>query len=208
MRFPAIEPVVNVTDLDRGDFMAWIRWAETLKSVVGRDDWAVVDLADTAWDVAQEFYWDKKTGGDMLADVFFENQRAIESKGSEGEYMGGADGANWGLIKKYYNAFLTPVLALPCHILFVVNSRDPRGHARRRHVESPVEGRVDASRKKNLPGLFHTWLYCAETPRGHVYTTVRDKVALGQPKRTELKGQAVENGFVLDYLIPVANWSL
>ncbi len=209
MRYPDIEPYVNVTDLDRTDFMAWITWASSLKSTVTRDDWVIVDLAETAWDAAQEFYWDKKTGGDMLADIFFENQRAIESKGTDGEYMGGAHGANWGLIKKYYNAFLTPILSLPCHIVFVTTSKEIRD-------DMPDAATLKAQWKvgwmpageKNLPGLFHTWLYCAETGQGHIYTVCRDKTALGQPKRTELKGAKVEQGFVLDYLLPVAGWEL
>ncbi len=102
MRFDEIDPYVTVTDLERGDYMAWVDWAKTTVDKVRADDWLVVDRIDEAWEAAQEFYWDRLTGGDMLADVYFRNQQAMKSKGAEGEYMAGDHGANWGLIKKYY----------------------------------------------------------------------------------------------------------
>lgn len=209
MRYDKIEEVVVATELIQGDFLFWIEWAKKTRESVGRDDWIVVDKACMVWDEAQAFYWDKKTGGDMLADVYFENQRAIESQGDDGEYMSGAHGVNWGLIKKYYNAFLGPVVNAPCHVLVCVDAKEVRKDMENYAVlqQQWKTGWMPAG-EKNLPGFFNTWLFCYEAQGGWRYTTARDKVALGQPKRDELKNAEVVTGLVMDYLVPVAGWAL
>ena len=206
---PEIEPIVTVTNLDRDDFMPWIEWARSLKTKVSRDDWVSVDLIDVAWEAAQQFYWDKVTGGDLLADIWFRNQEAINSKGAEGEYMAGSNGGNWGLIKKYYFSFLQAVINVPCHLLFVAQAKEVPGFG---DQEAALKAKWKTgwmpAGEKTLPGVFFTWLYCAETPKGWIYTSTRDDVPLGQPKRRLLKGEVIEAGFVLDYLVGVCGWEL
>lgn len=209
MRYPDIEPVVIAAELDQSDFAPWFDWAKKTRENVSRDDWIVVDKANQAWEGAQEFYWEKRTGGDMLADIWYQNQRAVETKGREGEFMGGAHGSNWDLIKKYYNTFLSPVVNAPCHLLFVADSKEIRVDMEEADAlkQQWKVGWMPAG-EKNLPGFFHTWVFCAETPKGWVYTTIRDKTGLGQPARKTLKAHPVETGFALDYLVEVAGWEL
>lgn len=209
MRYPEIEDVVTATELDLSDFEPWFEWAKKTAANVGRDDWIVVDKANHAWEGAQEYFWHRKTGGNLLADVFYEHQQAVETKGQRGSFMGGAHGANWDLIKRYYNAFISPLVNAPCHLLFCTDAKELRedmeGYAILK--EQWKVGWMPAG-EKNLPGFFHTWLFTAETPRGWLYTTVRDKTGLGQPKRDLLRGATVETGLVMDYLLPVCGWEL
>lgn len=211
MRYDEIEPYVSYEDLDRNDFMPWIDWAKNVKAKVRPDDWVVVDMADVAWDAAQEHVLPQvtNTGSDMLADIYLANLKAIESKGGEGEFMGGAHGQRWDIIKRYYFAFMQTATNCPCHLLFVCDAKEIRVdmiHADVKKAQWKVgwmpRGQAD------LPKQFHTWLFCAETGNGWVYTTIRDKVPLGREPRVLLKGAKVTNGLVLDYLLPIAGWTL
>ncbi len=209
MVYPEIATTVTVTNLDRDDFLPWIEWAKAVKAKVTRDDWVCVDMVDVAWEAAQQFYWDRVTGGDLLADVWFRNQQAINTKGAEGEYMAGSNGGNWGLIKKYYFAFLQAVTSLPCHLLFVAQAKEvPAFGDQAEGLKAKWKVGWMPAGEKTLPGMFFTWLYCAETPRGWVYTTIRDDMPPGVAKRVMLKGEMVEAGFVMDYLVPVCGWQL
>lgn len=212
MQYPEIEPYVSVTDLDRTDFMPWIDWAKLIKSKVTRDDWVVVDMADVAWEAAQAHAFGLMTGGDMLSDIvlrdFLEKEKAKEERNSK-EMMSGPHGSKWDVTKRYYFDFMQRVTNLPCHLLLVCDAKEIR--------KDTVEYEIKAATWKvgwmpkgqaDLPKQFHTWLYCAETPRGWVYTSIRDKVALGQTPRELLKGHIVNSGLVMDYLIPVVGWSL
>lgn len=208
MRHEVIEPYVDCTDLDPLDFMGWVDWARRLRGEVDPDDWVVLDRTDILWEVAQETV-ERKRGHDLLADVKFENLRAIETRNAEGELMGGAHGSNWGLIKSYYSSVLQPFINVPCHVMAVCDAKEINKADDAYDLQvAQWKGNYKPAGEKNLPGLFRTWIFCQESPQGWRYTTKRDTVALGQPPRAQMQGQIVENGFVLDYLVPVCGWEL
>jgi hypothetical protein len=200
---------VRLTQLDQLDFDPWRRWARDIRPHLKPDDWVCFDLADAAWEAAQHFYWDKITGGDMLADVWFRNQEAINSKGKDGEYIAGSNGANWGLIKRYYWECIQPVLNVPCHVMMLAQAKEvPSFSVHTEALKAKWKTGWMPTGEKKLPEQFLTWLYFAETTNGYIATTIRDNSPIADPKRDRLKGQDMEGGFVMNYLIPVAGWQV
>lgn len=204
--YPEITKTVEVTDLDVNAFDEWMTWAKLTKGIVTPDDWVVVDMIDKAWLGAQTHFWYQMSGGDPLADIYLKNQQAIESRGQEGEYMGGAHGANWGIINKYYGAFFQQVISMPCHVLCVAPAKEIRPDAKEEEKAQWKIGWAPQG-QKDLAHGFHTVLFSAETPMGWIYTTIRERGPIGRPGRQYLKGAKVED-FVQSYLMGVAGWHL
>lgn len=201
---PEIASHVTATNLDVNEFDKWLPWAIETKSKVERDDWVVVDMVDKAWLGAQTHFWYQMSGGDPLADVYLRNQKAIESKGDEGDYMGGAHGANWGIINKYYGAFFQQVISMPCHVMCIAPAKEIRADSKPEERDQWKVGWAPQG-QKDLAHGFHTVLFAAETPIKYIYTTIRERGPIGVKKRDMLKGVGVE-GFVETYLFQVAGW--
>lgn len=211
MSYPEIEPVVSATHTT--NYIEGLKWAKSLREQVSRDDWAVFDLADKAWPWSQEHYFSTVSGDDefLLGDVYLKNQLAI-NKEAGGESMGGSHGANWGIIYKYYHGFVNAVLNLPCHVMFVAAAKELRPDSRPTIVAQYKDlGFYPAGppNENELAHNFHSVIYCAETVRGWVYTSVKERGPINKPKRAMLKGKDVtESDFVQEYLIPIAGWRL
>lgn len=204
MRYEDIEPYISVTDLDINEYPDWLTWTRTVREKVKPSDWVVVDMIDKAWTAAQTHFWYQMSGGDPLGEIYLRNQQAIVTKGEQGEYMGGAHGANWGVINKFYGAFFQAVIAMPCHVLCIAPAAEIR-------QDSPPAERDQwkigwkPQGQKDLPHGFHTILFAAETPRNYIYSTVKERGPIGRPTRPLLKGEEVQD-FVTTYLMKIGGW--
>jgi hypothetical protein len=202
---PEISSHVSCTDLDVNEYPQWLEWAKETRVKVSRDDWVVVDMIDKAWLGAQTHFWYQMSNGDPLADVYLRNQKAIDSKGEDGEYMGGSHGANWGIINKYYGAFFQQVVSMPCHVMCIAPAAQIRDDSKPEEKNQWKIGWKPQG-QKDLPHGFHTVLFAAETAdRGWVYTSIRERGPIGRVGRRMLKGERVED-FVVTYLMGVAGW--
>jgi hypothetical protein len=206
----AYDDFCHVADLRGGYYEDWIKWAKETAVKVKRDDWVVVDMVDKAWMAAQDYYW-SKMGFDLLADVYLANTLDIDNKSKDAFHMAGDHGVNWGNINFYYKEFFSTVMNMPCHVLCTSHAKEVTD---RDKAEVRAQFKVGwrptgpGSEQNELANYFHTVLFCAETgPNKWVMTTVREKKPLGTEGRRMLKGEKME-GFVMNYLVGVAGWSL
>jgi hypothetical protein len=199
-----------------------VHWARGIRGKVKGDDWVVMDMADKVWSWSQEHYWQTVTGEDdlLLGDVYVQDQLARKKaevvkgggkwEGDDGEAMAGAHGANWGVIYKYYHGLLNMVLNLPCHVLFVAGAREIRPDTKPAIV-AQYKGcgfyPAGPPNENELAHNFHSVIFCAETPRDWVYTTVKERGPIRQPSRRMMMGEKVED-FVVSYLMGVAGWKM
>lgn len=206
MGYPDIDKIVVPSHVS--DYRSAIQWARKVRETVEKDDWVVFDLADKAWPWAQEHYFTSKMGDDdlMLGDVYLRNQQAMEKDG--GESMGGAHGANWGVIYKYYHGLVNMLLNMPCHVMFCAAAKEIRPDTKPAIVNQyKGVGFYPAGppNENELAHNFHTVLYCAETPRSWIYTTIKERGPINKPSRRLMKGTEVQD-FVVTYLFQVAGW--
>jgi AAA domain len=191
-------PFVHHTDLDIEDYRPWVEWGQETKRKVGRDDWLVVDL-HKAWEASEIHYFGPL---DILAEIA-EKHRQFTQGDKGGESMGGAYGGRWAARRRWYNAFHLTVMNAPCHILCVAHAEELREyHSAEVKAKYKVGWKPEGS--ADLPTMFNTVLYCAETPKDWIYTTVREKGPVGGGRKM-LKAEPVED-FVQTYLIPIAGW--
>jgi len=192
---------VHVQHLDVDDYRPWIDWARKTKAECGRDDWVVVDL-HKARDAAEGYYWEQQEG-DLLADVYYRNQQAVESKGKEGELRGGAYGSRWAVIRKYYQAFHQPVINSGSHLLCLAHASEVREYHKAEIRNQYKVGWLPEGRE-DLANSFNSVLFAAQIADGWTLTTVRERGPIDE-SRLYLKGEKVDD-FVLSYLFPVGGW--
>lgn len=191
------------------DYRDAIQWARKTRDSVKGNDWVVFDMASKAWPWAQEHYFSTYVGDDdlLLGDVYLKDQKAM-NKEDDGESMGGAHGSNWGVIYKYYNGLINMVLNMPCHVLFVAGAKEIRPDTNPAIINQyKGVGFYPAGppNENELAHNFHTVLFCAETPRSWIYTTIKERGPINKPTRKTLKGTEVTD-FVTTYLFQVAGW--
>lgn len=199
----------NVRATHISNYIEAVSWARKVRENVGRDDWVCLDMADKIWTWAQEHYHQQMSGDDefMLGDVYLENQKSLENHEVG---MGGAHGANWGVIYKYYHGLLNMILNMPCHKLFVAGAREIR-----KDTAAPIVAQYKACgfypagppNENELAHNFHSILFCAEVPGKWIYTSIKERGPLGKPTRRLLKGEEVVD-FTSTYLFGVAGWQM
>ena len=203
VQYGDIEPVVSAVHIT--DYVEGLRWARGVREMVKKDDWVVWDMADKCWSWSQEHYFTTVQGDDdlLLADVYVRNQQRAGS-------MAGDHGSNWGVIYKYYHGLLNMVLNMPCHVLMVAAAREIRPDTKA-SIQAQYKGvgfyPAGPPNENELSHNLHTVLYCAETPKGWIYTSIKEMGPINRPKRKMLKGEDVVD-FVSTYLVSVAGWRL
>jgi len=198
-----IEAVVSAVHIT--EYIEALQWARICREQVKKEDWVVFDLADKAWAWSQEHYFSTVMGNDdlLLGDVYV---KAQQQPGS----MAGDHGSNWGIIYKYYHGLVNMVLNMPCHVLFVAAAREIRSDTKPAIVAQYKNvGFYPAGppNENELAHNFHSVLYCAETNRSWIYTSIKERGPIGREGRRMLKGAEVVD-FVSSYLVPVAGWRI
>jgi hypothetical protein len=99
---------------------------------------------------------------------------------------------------------------MPCHVLLCAGAREVRADTRP-SVQAQYKGvgfyPAGPPNENELSHNLHTVLYCAETPRGWVYTSIKEMGPINRAKRSMMKGEDVTD-FVVTYLVGVAGWRL
>lgn len=180
----------------------WPEYMDALKQsihAITNEDWLIVDLANPAWDVVQDFYIDLIFNRES-AD-FYLAARETNKKG------GALDGdKDWSNINKLYREFSQPLLRLRGHLFLCTGVKGVQTEGGR---VDPKEIRVlfgphgvKPEGQKALPFMTHTIIYVKEfTPGVWKMTAVKDR------ERTKVEDVTV-NDFVMQYMLPVAGWKL
>jgi hypothetical protein len=209
----SLDKIVIATRLDHFDFRPWATWAADARSKASGDDWIVLDQASRAYEAAKDWYWDKRSGGDLLLpDAMLMGQ-------SDPTAYGGAHGANWDVINNAYYAVMNRlVLAPQWHVLCIAQAKQLRVHP----DKHPQAGKaIDMAQNKynvvgfvpegkgNLASHFETELGVYQDQLGgHRIHTIREKHDPDEPNpRKELNREPLTS-FVQQYLIGAAGWKI
>ena len=193
--FLGYEDMVDVKTVE--SWPEYVKAVKQFKAKGRRQDWLVVDRADPAWDEVQAEYSRRAHGKEI--DEWFLQYRGEHGKGHA---FSGEFGAQWGIIRRMYQEWITPILTYPGNVLVTAKAKpvmDSDSEAVRKDF---AKFGVRPAGEGNLGFQFHTTLHLAEKKQGEwVYTTIRDR-GREQQKAREMVG------FVVSYLMGVAGWKL
>ena len=194
--------VPNIVSVDCTEWERFAKAAKEFKQKGRPQDWLVVDLIGTAYDMVQDHYIEKVKG--VRVDDFYE--AFAEDRGKKKNPLEGD--TDWQFIKKMYNAVMSDILNFPGHVFALAAVKPPprddyddkQAKQLFQHLGVRPEGH------KKLSNLFSTILYFKEARRGQwVFTTVRER-----NPRVGVKREYVENkewgDFAKQYLWEVASW--
>lgn len=191
--------VIPMSLWEWGDYKAAMSKAMTMAGSESKDDWLVVDLVDKAWDAAQEGFFERAYGAEI--DEFYVNIAHNNAKSGPKNQLsaGGEYGANWNVIKKMYQSYITGLLRWPGHVLCCAAAAQV--HTEGVMADSDVTRREfggfgwKPAGEKNLPHLFHTVLLCQRGRDNWTMSVAKDR------NREVKKGIEVDS-FVTSYLFP------
>lgn len=172
------------------------------------NDWLIVDLASSGYDMVQDFYTEKVKG--CRVDDFyaaFATKRAAAKKGmSRNPYEGDTD---WQYIKKMYNAVMSDILNFPGHVFGLATVKKP-GREEYEHKEVKdlfVHLGVRPDGHWKLPSLFSTILYFKQARRDEwMFTTVRERNSRTGAGTREYVENKQWSDFSKQYLWEIAGW--
>lgn len=179
--------------------------AKFRKAKPTKEDWLVVDLADKLWKYAQDFYIEEAFGKDA-ASYFLE----AKVDGVKGNALSQeAYGANWQIINQQYNALMNDIQRWPGHIMFCTPSsvvQEPnssgKGGDDKETRQAYGQFGVKPDGQKALGFQFFTVIWMIPMGREQWrFTSIKDL------NRDRPVNQPMTD-FVMDYLVPVAGWSL
>lgn len=178
-------------------------WEEYMTSMedcnrqITNDDWLVVDLANPAWDAVHDYY----------VDLVFKKSTTEFYMAARDKRGGALDGdKDWSNINRMYREWAKHLLRLRGHLLIctgVKNVQTEGGRVDPKDVRVTFGPHgVKPEGQKHLPHTVHTILLAKEfKPGDWQVTTVKDR------ERDKLTGETM-NDFVMQYLVPVAGWSM
>lgn len=111
------------------DWQTFARAANHITRESARGDWIIVDLASSAYSMAQEFIANLK--GLNLDDEVV--RRMTSWNGERKAGFGGFDGDTWGLVSRTYEASMRPLVnsAKGCHFIGLAHVTDMQTEAKR-----------------------------------------------------------------------------
>lgn len=177
----------------------WSDYTKTADAWQGRitpEDWTVIDFISPAWDFVQEYYIDQ---------VFHENHDDFFLQARKNLKGGNPlDGwRDWGEINRLYRTWFNQVFyRIPGH-KFLTASVEPLKETDDRAIKATfADVKVRPKGQKMLGHAPHTVLLSLAVQAGEIFlTTVKDR------ERDVLRVKEM-NQFVLDYMVPIAGWSL
>jgi hypothetical protein len=170
-----------------------------------RGDWLVIDLADDAWEAAQEYYSDRKFAGDADSLEFLE---AIIDGTSDNDQD---NMAKWGTINKLYSPFGQALVKVPGNLFVCATAKelkkDNKGNYFRESKDNVREYGKAGLRpggQKNLGHDVNTVLLVTGNRAGNWrFERIKDRnreAAWGEELVRENKG------FGNSFLLAVAGW--
>lgn len=174
--------------------------AGLVQGSAGPGDWIVVDMGNAVWSATQNYFSQLIHGMDPA-------KRATQLRAAwdgEGKAAGDIEGWDWGYVNRLYDDIMKPILfgnhgahVFICTEASELNSKLEKDPEKKRMFHSV--GYKPAG-QKSLAYQVNTILFVDKRASGRYITTVGDR------EREWLK-EATLNDFVLDYLIPVCQWT-
>lgn len=208
--FVDVERVGNVHITACTEWPEWVEFVAKTNSVMGRDDWLVVDMMTPLWDAVQGWFIEKVHGTDI--DEFFMEkrvmqQRARDSAKSKGGEVGkgfsainGEDG-DWQVINKQIFRLYNDMMKCPGHWYWCAE-QDKIGKDDDKEVKAAYGAYgVKPKGQKKLPHVPMTSLWLTKSRVGAwAMTTIKDR------GRVEVEDEPVRN-FAREYLMGIAGWT-
>lgn len=176
------------------------------------NDWAVVDMADNAWDIVQRYFTSEVFGED-LGDYFLQMRKLIQQRGGKDRFGKAAtsvapeafDGwKDWSVINKLYFDWIYPIVyRIPCHVY--VATRPERIDRSEKDAEILTlfgDFGIRPAGQKKLGGQMHTiFLLIPGTDKWYI-STVKDRAGRPYFKKTPLVSLYTQ------YLAVKAGWPM
>lgn len=170
--------------------------ADQFAKRAGPEDWEIVDFASNAWEAVQDWFVTEMFKTDP--DEFYMEARKAKAGGNP------LDGwKDWQYINRSYRAWANMVMHRTAGHKFLTAQSKPIGDQDGKEVRALYGSHgVRPTGQKQLGHVVHTILYQQVLKPGEVYlTTIKDR------ERGVLQGQQIHD-FTLDYLVPIAGWTL
>lgn len=199
--YPELQNVeVRTVSDDWGELIPTI---QSVHSVMGKDDWLVLDSVTPTWDWVQSWFTDKVFGKDIdeyFMDVRIAKQQ-VRGEGKDKKSLGAFEGwMDWPVINKVYFKIYTVLLNTPGHLYLTAEQSRLSDDDDKDVRETFGPYGVKPKGQKRLGHIPHTVLMLTKTRVGeYQMTTIKDR------GRKELERMRVED-FGRDYLMKVAGW--
>lgn len=202
------------TDLDNvqvtpvSEWTEWVEFVAKTNSVMGPDDWQVVDMMTPTWDAVQSWFIDQVHGVD-IEEFFIEKRKAmqkIRDAAKPGQQtpkgfsaINGEDG-DWQVINKQMFRLYNEMLKCPGHTYWCAE-QDKIGKDDDKEVKAAYGAYgIKPKGQKKLPHVPATSIWLTKSRVGNwAMTTIKDR------GRVEVEDEPLEN-FARDYLMKIAGW--
>lgn len=190
------------------EWQEWVDFVAKTNSVMGRDDWLVIDMMTPLWDAVQGWFIEKVHGSD-IEEFFIEKritQQKIKDSAKKGQEVprgfgaiNGEDG-DWQVINKQIFKLYNDMMKCPGHWYWCAE-QDKIGKDDDKEVKAAYGAYgIKPKGQKKLPHVPMTSIWLTKSRVGNwAMTTIKDR---GRP---EVEDEPVEN-FAVDYLMNIAGW--
>lgn len=177
--------------------------AERLASLIGPDDWLVVDTASCSWDSVQAWFIQETFGKDS-AEYFMEVRKRKEGQKDDGKgkkSLGALEGwMDWPVINKNYSPIYSTITRIQGHLYVTAEQAQLSDDDDREVKKLFGPYGVKPRGQKRLGHVPRTVLLFTKSRAGeYSMTTIKDR------HRVEQEDIEFEN-FAMDYLVKVAGW--
>jgi len=176
------------------------------------DDWAVVDMADDAWDTVQR-YFTESVFGEGMGEYFLRMRKLIEERGGKDRFGKVAtsvapeafDGwKDWPVMNKLYFEWIQPIVYdMKCHVYATaVPQKIDRGEKDAEILTMFGDLGIRPAGQKKLGGQMHTIFLLIPGADKWFITTAKDRANRPYFKKTPLTSLYVQ------YLVAKAGWPM
>lgn len=207
-QFPDLKPENGGNVYIRPAF-GWPEYKEGLqwlqKSDVKDQDWAIIDMVDSAWDTVQRYFVGEVFSTD-IGDYFLQARKRVqEGRKSPKSIMPEAfkGWLDWPVINKLYTDWMLPIVyQTKCHLYMAtkVEALTDEADPETKSVFGPYKVRPRG--QKHLGHQAHTVLLLIPGPGKWMVSTIKDRANRPYFDRTQLVSLYIQ------YLIAKAKWPM
>lgn len=169
-----------------------------------RGDWLVIDMADDAWEAAQDFYSDRRFEGDSNSLEFF--QALVDGTADDEDPM-----AKWGIINKLYAPFAKGMIKVPGNLLVCATAKELKKDSSgnyfresRQNIRTFGQAGARPGGQKNLAHDVNTVLSLSGgNKRTWSFEKIKDR---NRDEAWEDETSRKNNDFAKDFLLGVCGW--
>jgi hypothetical protein len=169
-----------------------------------RGDWMVVDLADDLWEMAQEFYQDRKYAGDADSEEFM-FALVDGSLGDDEDPM-----EKWGIINKLYAPFSRSLIKVPGNLFVCATAKELKKDNRGNYFRESKQNIKDfggvgmrPGGQKNLSHDVNTVLFMSKVQKRWEFEKIKDR---NRDAAWDGEESRVNGDFGRDFLMGICGW--